>query len=236
MGSPVSSHAGETSVMEAYSRQMLTLYRKGRGERDFGSWPTANQRPFDRVPHGPFEAAIRDENVIRCRRARAFRHRQPRPGPGRTEGRCSQGLYQNAIASDPGRQDHRTFRKHGRAALSAHPGRTGIRTKEPKISQYKRYTAKTPVARAVDQLIEKYGGRLVLEAVDDHCFQHPGLGCFARGFGQAAEQLRSRISAISALEFGRTDGKSDLDTLGPASIVSEGLVKKAHDRLTDVYD
>jgi hypothetical protein len=103
--------------------------------------------------------------------------------------------------------------------LSAHPGRTGIPIKEPKISQYKRYTAKTPVARAVDQLIEKYGGRLVLEAVADHCFQQPGLRCFARGFGQAAEQLRSRISAISALEFGRTDGYPDLDTLGPLDCI-----------------
>ena len=63
--------------------------------------------------------------------------------------------------------------------------------KEPKIYQRKRYTANTPVARAVSELIEKYGGRLVLEAVADYCFQHLGVRCFAAGFGQAAEQLGS---------------------------------------------
>jgi hypothetical protein len=63
--------------------------------------------------------------------------------------------------------------------------------KEPK--KRKRYTANTPVVRAVSELIDQYGGRLVLEAVGDYCFQNLGLRCFAAGFGQAAEQLGSRI-------------------------------------------
>jgi hypothetical protein len=63
--------------------------------------------------------------------------------------------------------------------------------KEPKIYQRKRYTANTPVARAVSELIDQYGGRLVLEAVADYCFQHLGVRCFAAGFGRAAEQLGS---------------------------------------------
>jgi hypothetical protein len=62
---------------------------------------------------------------------------------------------------------------------------------EPKIYQRKHYTANTPVARAVSELIEKYGGRLVLEAVADYCVQNLGLRWFAAGFGQAAEQLGS---------------------------------------------
>jgi len=61
--------------------------------------------------------------------------------------------------------------------------------KEPKIYQRKRYSANTPVARAVSDLIEKHGGRIVLEAVADYRFQHLGLQCFAAGFGRAAEQL-----------------------------------------------
>jgi hypothetical protein len=48
----------------------------------------------------------------------------------------------------------------------------GIPMKQPKIYQRKRYTANTPVARAVSQLIEQYGGRLVLEAVADYCFPY----------------------------------------------------------------
>ena len=63
--------------------------------------------------------------------------------------------------------------------------------KEPKIYQRKRYTASSPVARAVSELMDQYGGRLVLEAVADYCFQHLGLRCFASGFGRAAEQLRA---------------------------------------------
>jgi hypothetical protein len=61
--------------------------------------------------------------------------------------------------------------------------------KGPKFYQHKRYTANTPVARAVSELIDRYGGRLVLETVADYCFQHLGVRCFAAGFGQAAEQL-----------------------------------------------
>jgi hypothetical protein len=34
----------------------------------------------------------------------------------------------------------------------------------------------TPVARAVSELIDQYGGRLVLEAVANYCFQHPRSG------------------------------------------------------------
>jgi hypothetical protein len=63
--------------------------------------------------------------------------------------------------------------------------------KEPKIYQSKRCTANTPVSRAVSELVDQYGGRLVLEAVADYCFQHLGLRCFAAGFGRAAEQLGS---------------------------------------------
>jgi hypothetical protein len=62
---------------------------------------------------------------------------------------------------------------------------------EPKIYQRKRYMANTPVARAVSELIDQCGGRLVLEAVADYCFQHLGVRCFATGFSQAAEQLGS---------------------------------------------
>ena len=62
---------------------------------------------------------------------------------------------------------------------------------EPKIYQRKRYTANTPVARAVSELIDQYGGRLVLEAVADYCFQHLGVRCFATGFSQAADRLGS---------------------------------------------
>ena len=47
--------------------------------------------------------------------------------------------------------------------------------KEQKIYQRKRYTANTPVARAVSELIDQYGGRLVLETVADYCFQHLGF-------------------------------------------------------------
>jgi hypothetical protein len=50
---------------------------------------------------------------------------------------------------------------------------------EPK--QRKRYTANTPVGRAVSELFEKYGGRPVLEAAADYCFQHLGLRCFLSG-------------------------------------------------------
>jgi hypothetical protein len=63
--------------------------------------------------------------------------------------------------------------------------------KEQKIYQRKRYTANTPVACAVSELIDQYGGRLVLEAVADYCLQHLGVRCFAAGFGQVAEQLAS---------------------------------------------
>ena len=63
--------------------------------------------------------------------------------------------------------------------------------KEPKIYQRKRYTANTPVSRAVSELVDQYGGRPVLEAVADYCFQHLGLRCLAAGFGQSAEQLGS---------------------------------------------
>ena len=51
--------------------------------------------------------------------------------------------------------------------------------KEQKIYQRKRYTANTPVARALSELIEQYGGCLVLEAVADYWFQHLGVRCFA---------------------------------------------------------
>jgi hypothetical protein len=54
-----------------------------------------------------------------------------------------------------------------------------------------RYTANTPVARALSELLEKCSGHLVLEAVADYCFQHLGLWCFAVGFGRSAEQIGS---------------------------------------------
>ena len=75
----------------------------------------------------------------------------------------------------------------------------------------KRYTANTRVARTVPELIDQYGGRLVLEAVADYCFQHLGLRCFATGFGQAAEQLGSAEGSglgqvsCSATPAGRDD-------------------------------
>jgi hypothetical protein len=53
----------------------------------------------------------------------------------------------------------------------------------------KRYTANTPVARGVSDLIERFGGRLVLEAVADYCHQHLGVKCFAAGFAAAAAEL-----------------------------------------------
>jgi len=53
--------------------------------------------------------------------------------------------------------------------------------KEPKIYQRKRYTANTPAARAVSELIDQFGGRTVLEAAADYCFQHLGLRCFLSG-------------------------------------------------------
>ena len=74
---------------------------------------------------------------------------------------------------------------------------------EPKIYQRKRYTANTPVAPAVSELIDQYGGRLVLEAVADYCFQHLGLRCFAAGFGQAAEQLGSAATTGPAWSLAR---------------------------------
>ena len=53
--------------------------------------------------------------------------------------------------------------------------------KEAKIYQRKRYTANTPAARAVSELIDQFGGRTVLEAAADYCFQHLGLRCFLSG-------------------------------------------------------
>jgi hypothetical protein len=54
-------------------------------------------------------------------------------------------------------------------------GRGGGIPSNPKIYRRKRYTANTPVSRTVSELIDQYGGRLVLEAVADYCFQHLGF-------------------------------------------------------------
>ena len=71
---------------------------------------------------------------------------------------------------------------------------------EPEIYRRKRYTANTPVARAVSELIDQYGGRLVLEAVADYCFQHgaspPDSVVLPSSQGSADDDSRVARSAV----------------------------------------
>lgn len=54
----------------------------------------------------------------------------------------------------------------------------------------KRYTANRPHSRAVSQLIEQFGARLVLEAVADYCSQNLMLKVFESPFRSNARLLK----------------------------------------------
>ena len=53
----------------------------------------------------------------------------------------------------------------------------------------KRYTANTDVKKAVSELIEQFGARLVLEAMAEYCAENLGLSIFGGQLLEAANYL-----------------------------------------------